>query len=81
MPTSMGVALGRLARKLVNESLIVQISGKILMASSSSMVGPMKSQAIERSDKPRMRCASGAGVARAKRSASGFVVDIGACSQ
>ena len=27
------------------------------------------------------RCASGAGVARAKWSASGFVEDIGACSQ
>ena len=58
MPTPTHPALGRLARKLVNDSRIVQISGKMLIASSSSIVGAMKSQAIARSDRPRMRVAA-----------------------
>jgi hypothetical protein len=49
----------------VNDSLTVQISGKMLIASSNAIVGPMNSQATVRSDKPRMRAAKGAGVARA----------------
>ena len=69
MPTPSTSALGRLARKLVKESRIVQISGKMLIASSSSIVGAMKSQAIARSERPRMRRLSGAGVAAATRTA------------
>ena len=69
MPTPSTSAFGRLARKLVNDSRTVQISGKMLIASSSSIVGAMNSQAIARSDRPRMRRASGAGVAWAARSA------------
>src|ERR1700712_3486100 len=65
MPTSSTFALGRLARKLVNESLIVQMSGRMLMASNSSIVGPTKSQVIARSERPRMRVASAGGVAAA----------------
>src|SRR4051795_10246106 len=69
MPTPSTSALGRLARKLVNERRIVQISGKMLIASSSSIVGAMKSQAIARSERPRMRRCKGAGVASAARTA------------
>ena len=43
---------GRLARKLVNDSQIVQSSGKMLKASSSTMVGPTKSHASARSERP-----------------------------
>ena len=37
---------------------MVQISGKMLIASSSTMVGVMNSQAMARSDKPRSRRAN-----------------------
>ena len=70
MPTPSTVAFGRLARKLVNESRIVQISGKMLIASSRSIVGPMKSHAMARSERPRTFPASAAGVAAAARVAS-----------
>ena len=58
---------GRLARKLVNDSRIVQISGKILTASNSTIVGPTNSQAMVRSDSPRTRRAKVLGVALAAR--------------
>src|SRR5262245_32276624 len=70
MPMSTIGALGRLARKLVNDSRTVQINGKILIASSSTIVGAMNSHAIARSDKPRTRRAKDGGVACAARSAS-----------
>jgi len=63
MPMLLTSALGRLARKLVNDSRMVHSSGKMLMASKISMVGPMNSHAIERSDKPRSRDAIGKDVA------------------
>jgi hypothetical protein len=37
----------------VKESRIVQISGKILIASNSNMVGLMNAQAIAESERPR----------------------------
>src|ERR1051326_7395941 len=64
MPRSRIFALGRLARKLVNERRMVQASGKMLIASSSRMVGVMNSQAMARSDRPRTRRATASGVAR-----------------
>src|SRR3954452_21547281 len=70
MPTLRISAFGRLARKLVNDSRTVQISGKMLIASSSTIVGAMNSRAIARSDSPRTRLASALGVACAARSAS-----------
>ena len=48
--------------KPVNDSRIAQINGKMLIASSSTIVGRMKSQAIDRSDMPRTRLAIGAAV-------------------
>ena len=47
--------------KPVNESRIAQINGKMLIASSRTIVGRMKSQAIARSDMPRTRRATGGG--------------------
>ena len=38
---------------MVKESRIAQISGKMLIASRSTIVGAMNSQAIERSESPR----------------------------
>src|SRR5688572_5263470 len=70
MPTSTTGAFGRLARKLVNDNRTVQINGKMLIASSSTIVGVMKSQATARSDRPRTRRANTSGVACAARSAS-----------
>src|SRR5436853_6811110 len=52
MPTQRVSRLGRLALKLVNDSQIVHSSGKMLKASSSTMVGATKSHASERSDRP-----------------------------
>src|SRR5690349_23285406 len=46
---------------------MVQINGKMLIASSSSIVGATNSQAIARSERPRMRSATPAGVAWAAR--------------
>ena len=77
MPTPSTLAFGRFARKLVNDSLSVQISGKMLIASSSAIVGPMNSQATARSDRPRMRVASAGGVATAARATRVEVLDIG----
>src|SRR4030095_7687157 len=77
MPTFSTSAFGRLARKLVNESLIVQISGKMLIANSSSIVRALNSHAIARSERPRMRRNNGAGVASAARRASCSVALIG----
>src|SRR5882724_220668 len=59
--------LGMLDLKLVNERRMVQMSGKMLMASSSRIDGVMNSQAIARSDRPRMRLAKGRGVVSARR--------------
>ena len=70
MPTPSTSALGRLARKLVNDSRTVQISGKMLIASSSTIVGAMNSHAIARSDRPRSRVASAGGVDCATRSSA-----------
>src|SRR5215217_3710159 len=61
-------ALGRLTRKLVKLSRMVQISGKMLTAKSRMIDGATNSQAIDRSDSPRMRRAIAGGVARAARS-------------
>ena len=47
--------MGRFAIKPVNDSRIAQISGKMLIARSNSIVGRMKSQATARSDSPRSR--------------------------
>ncbi len=41
--------------RLVKDSRIIQISGKMLIASRSAIVGATNSQAIARSDKPRAR--------------------------
>src|SRR5271166_1616825 len=61
---------GRLAMKPVNESRIAQINGNMLIASSRAIVGRMKSQAIDRSDRPRTRLAIGAAVRMAMLSIS-----------
>jgi len=53
---------------LVKLSRTVQISGKMLIASKSTMDGATKIQAIARSDNPLMRRASTGGVACAARS-------------
>src|ERR1700704_4044750 len=68
MPVKRTGMLGMFDLKLVNDSRIVQISGKILIASSNTIDGVTNSQAIVRSDKPRSRLASGAGVVAASRS-------------
>ena len=49
---------------------MVQISGKMLIASSSTIVGAMNNQAIARSDRPRIRRATPGGVARAAAAAA-----------
>src|ERR1700722_8998656 len=49
--------VGRLAIRPVNDRRIAQISGKILIARSNSIVGRIKSQATARSDRPRTRTA------------------------
>lgn len=54
--------MGRLTRKFVKLSLIVQINGKMLTASNKNIVGATKIQAMVRSDKPRMRLAILSGV-------------------
>ena len=72
------VALGRFARKLVKDSWIAQISGKILIARSKMIVGVMKSQAIERSDNPRTRLAIPGGVVAASPLAMCAISDMGA---
>jgi len=41
--------------RLVKDSRIIQISGKILIASKSAIVGATNSQAMVRSDRPRVR--------------------------
>src|SRR5450755_2826996 len=43
------------ALKLVNDIWMVQINGKMLIASSRAMVGAMNSHAMPRSDMPRSR--------------------------
>src|SRR4029077_8083235 len=40
--------------RLVKESRIIQISGKMLIASNRAIVGEMKSKAVPRSDRPRV---------------------------
>src|SRR3984885_3187757 len=70
--------VGRLAIKPVNDSRIAQISGKMLIARSNSIVGRIKSQATVRSDRPRTRTAV-AGARKATPSAMPlalFVTDI-----
>ena len=54
----------------MNDKRTVQIKGKMLIASSRIIVGAMKIHAMARSDRPRMRRATGAGVACAARAAS-----------
>src|SRR5258708_18884289 len=78
MPTESSGAFGRLARESVKESRIVQISGKMLIASSRTIVGAMNSQAIERSESPLARRATQSGDAEATRSASegGGVISV-----
>src|ERR1700733_2156737 len=49
--------VGRLAIRPVNDRRIAQISGKMLIARSNSIVGRIKSQATARSDRPRTRTA------------------------
>src|ERR1700722_8585398 len=49
--------VGRLAIRPVNDNRIAQISGKMLIARSNSIVGRMKSQATARSERPRTRAA------------------------
>src|SRR6202020_578856 len=69
---------GRFAIKTVNDSRIAQISGKMLIARRSSIVGRIKSQATARSDRPRTRTAV-AGARKAVPSAMPlalFVTDI-----
>src|ERR1700729_556052 len=70
--------VGRFAIKPVNDSRIAQISGKMLIARSNSIVGRIKSQATARSDRPRTRTAV-AGARKAVPSAMPlalFVTDI-----
>src|SRR5580692_10004381 len=70
--------VGRLAIKPVNDSRIAQISGKMLIARSNSIVGRIKSQATARSDRPRTRIAV-AGARKATPSAMPlalFVTDM-----
>src|ERR1700735_616794 len=77
MPMNLA-GVGRFAIKPVNDSRIAQISGKILIARRSSIVGRMKSQATARSDNPRTRTAV-AGARKATPSAmllALFVTDI-----
>src|SRR5271168_1263555 len=61
--------VGRLAIMPVNDSRIAQISGKMLIASKSSIVGRMNSQATARSDSPLTRPATAVGVRKATPSA------------
>src|SRR5271169_5865996 len=61
--------VGRLAIKPVNESRIAQISGKMLIARSNSIVGRIKSQATARSDSPLVRPPTIAGFRKATPSA------------
>src|ERR1700720_45340 len=71
--------VGRLAIKPVNDSRIAQISGKMLIASSNSIVGRIKSQATARSDNPLARPPTIAGFRKAIPSAMPlalFVTDI-----
>src|ERR1700733_15301172 len=49
--------VGRLAIRPVNDRRIAQISVKMLIARSNSIVGRMKSQATARSERPRTRTA------------------------
>src|ERR1700679_3762155 len=70
--------VGRIAIKPANDSRIAQISGKMLIARSNSIVGRIKSQATARSDRPRTRTAV-AGARKANPSAMPlalFVTDI-----
>src|ERR1700722_9076579 len=61
--------VGRLAIKPVNDRRIAQISGKMLIARSNSIVGRIKSQATTRSDRPRTRTFAVAGARKAPPSA------------
>src|SRR5271156_491038 len=78
MPMNLA-GVGRLAIKPVNDNRIAQISGKMLIARSNSIVGRIKSQATVRSDRPRTRPAAVAGARKATPSAMPlalFVTDI-----
>ncbi len=44
--------------RLVNDSRIIQINGKILIASRSAIVGVTNNHAMLRSDRPRTRLAT-----------------------
>src|SRR6266702_6242543 len=61
MPTKRAGTLGMFDLKFVNESRNAQINGKMLIASSSRMVGRMNSHAIVLSDRPRARAATRTG--------------------
>src|SRR6516225_10688774 len=65
--------------RLVNESRIIQINGKILIASKSAMVGATNSQAIVRSDRPRVRRTERESVCEGMRliaASSGWVIVV-----
>src|SRR5579864_2198674 len=58
MPTKRAGTLGIFDLKFVNDSRSAQIKGKMLIASSSRMVGRMNSHAMVLSDSPRSRIAT-----------------------
>src|ERR1700688_1549928 len=60
--------LGMFDLKFVKDRRMVQISGKILIASSNAIDGVMNNHATVRSEKPRSRFASPPGGAAATRS-------------
>src|ERR1700689_3605052 len=71
--------VGRFAIKPVNDNRIAQISGKMLIARSNSIVGRINSQATTRSDSPLARPPTIAGFRKAIPSAMPlalFVTDI-----
>ena len=59
--------------RLVKESRIIQINGKMLIASNKAIVGVTNSQAMPRSERPRTRLAArnGAGAMRSTGAALG----------
>src|SRR6516164_3824271 len=68
--------------RLVKESRIIQINGKMLIASSRAIVGRMNSQATLRSDKPRVylamrnRVSAGLGTTMRSLGASGRLTAV-----
>ena len=58
MPTNRNGRYDMLKLRLVNDSRIIQINGKILIARRSAIVGVTNNHAMLRSDKPRTRLAT-----------------------